>query len=127
MLVYGGRDANNTYNDAFLYTPTPMDGAWKAAPTNPLGKRSAPVPRTGWAHTGSSQIVIAGGLDEWQTIRHEGQLYDSAMNNWGAPIPVWTSDTDHENGVCVWTGTELILWSGLDNGDLTAAGDRYRP
>jgi len=27
----------------------------------------------------------------------------------------------------VWTGQEIILWSGLDNGSLISAGERYRP
>jgi len=124
MLVFGGREAT-TFADAAQYDP--MTDMWTAAMPNPLGKRSAPATRTGWTSSGTSKIFVAGGLDETQALKVDGRVYDSAVNDWGTPIPAWPSTADHEHGVGVWTGTEFILWSGLDNAELTSAGDRYRP
>lgn len=125
LLVVGGRDAGGTMNDAWLYNPT--KDAWAAALDNPLGKRSAPAPRTGWASSGSSQIVVAGGLDETQAMQVNSRVYNASVNDWGAQSLSWPTGADHEYGVGVWTGTEFILWSGLDNSVLTPLGERFRP
>lgn len=125
MLVFGGRDIATTYANAALYDPA-MD-AWTSAKTNPLGKRSAPAPRAGCASSGSPQILVAGGLDQWEAIKTDGRVYDSVVNDWGAQIPAWPSGVDHEYGVCIWTGAELILWSGFENAQLVPVGERYRP
>lgn len=125
MLVVGGQDGSNTFVDGGLYDPAA--NAWTATMTNPIGKRSAPTGRTGWASSGNGQIFTAGGLDETQALKNDCRVYDASVNDWGAQIPPWPSGADHEFGVGVWTGTEFILWSGLDNTVLTSAGDRFRP
>lgn len=124
MLVFGGRDGP-TYGDTALYNP--MTGMWTSAPASPLGKRSAPTSRTGWTASVNGKIIVAGGLDETQAIKIDGRVYDAAVNDWGAQSLEWPSKTHHEFGVGVWTGTEFILWSGLDKSVLTPKGDRYRP
>ena len=125
LFVVGGRDAGAAFADAGIYNPAA--DAWTPAMTCPLGKRSAPAPRTGWVASGSSKILVAGGLDETQAIKVDGRVYDSVVNDWGAQSLAWPSGVDHEYGVGIWTGTEFILWSGLDNSVLTPVGERYRP
>ena len=73
-----------------------------------------------------SRVVLAGGLDTSQKPALDGHTYDAATAGWSA-IPSWPSTFDHEYGVAVWSGEEIILWSGLDNGTLISAGERYRP
>lgn len=125
MVALGGRDSGSAFDNGGQYNPT--TNAWSATTTNPFGKRSAPVLRSGWNSSTMTQIILAGGLDETQTLKTDGYVYDSSVNNWGAQVTAWPSMADHEYGVGVWTGAELILWSGLDNGSLTSSGDRYRP
>lgn len=125
LLVFGGRDVMMTYADAALYDP--IANMWTSAAASPLGTRSAPTARTGWASSGTAKILIAGGVDETQALKVDGRVYDSMVNDWGAQSLTWPSGADHEYGVGVWTGAEFILWSGLDNSVLTAVGERYRP
>lgn len=125
MVVIGGRDSGTAFADGGAYNPA--TDTWTTTKVNPLGKRSAPVLRSGWNSSGTSKIILAGGLDETQALEVDGHVYDSSVNDWGAQITTWKSMTEHEYGVGVWTGVELILWSGLDNGSLTSSGDRYRP
>jgi len=125
MVVLGGRDSGTAFADGAAYNPS--TDTWSATKPIPSGKRSAPALRSGWNSSRMPQIILAGGLDETQAFKIDGQVYDSTVNDWGAQITAWKSMVDHEFGVGVWTGVELILWSGLDNAALTPSGDRYRP
>jgi len=125
MLVFGGRDVATTYANAALFDP--VANTWSTVSPNPLGKRSAPDRRTGWTSSANPQVLVAGGVDDADDIKANGIVYDSIVNDWGTQIPAWTSGVDHEYGVCVWTGVELVLWSGLHNTVLTPVGERYRP
>lgn len=125
MVVIGGRDAGTAFTDGGQYNPT--TNIWTTTKINPLGKRSAPLLRSGWNSSNMTKIILAGGLDETLALKTDGHVYDSSVNDWGAQATAWKSMADHEYGVGVWTGAELILWSGLDNGSLTSSGDRYRP
>lgn len=125
LLIVGGRDSGNTLSDAAMYDPTA--NTWASAQTNPLGKRSAPASQSGWTSSGTSKVFVVGGLDQSQVAKVDCRLYDSVANDWGMPLTAWPSGAEHEYGVGVWTGTEFILWSGLDSGMLTTMGDRYRP
>ncbi|MDI3291513.1 hypothetical protein [Polyangium sp. 15x6] len=123
MLVHGGRDvAGAAFDDAAIYDP--MSDVWSS--TTSSTKRSAPMGRTGVTGYAGTHAVLAGGLDTAQKIATDGASYDVSNAQWSA-IPTWPSMADHENGVAVWTGEEIILWSGLDNGTLISAGERYRP
>ncbi|MDI1445610.1 kelch repeat-containing protein [Polyangium sp. 6x1] len=123
MLVYGGRDLGGAaFDDAAIYDP--MNDVWSAKTSN--GRRSAPLGRTGVAGYVGTHAVLAGGLDNAQKLTNDGTTYDVMNASWTAIDP-WPSMTDHEYGVAVWTGEEIILWSGLDNGTLISAGERYRP
>ncbi len=126
LLVFGGRDSGGAFfSDAELYDP--VADTWSSAQTNPLGKRSAPSSRTGWTSSSTPKVFVAGGLDQAQSLKVDCRLYDSVANDWGMMLSSWPSGVQHESGVGVWTGTEFILWSGLDGGMLTTKGDRYRP
>ena len=80
---------------------------------------------TGW--TSGMLALVSGGLDGANALRVDGRLYQPSNNTWVNTMPNFPSGRDHEYGVGVWSGAELILWSGLDNGVLDATGERYRP
>ena len=123
MLVYGGRDVSGgAFDDASFYDP--MLDVWSSTTSNV--KRSAPLGRTGVSGYLPGRVVLAGGLTTGQMPAVDGHTYDPATAGWNAIDP-WTTMFDHEYGVAVWTGQEIILWSGLDNGSLISAGERYRP
>jgi hypothetical protein len=127
-LFWGGRDGGGSALDTGgRYDPA--SDAWVAMPSGGVQRRSAPAGRTGWAGFTGPRALVAGGLDNAQNPRTDGRLYDPVANDWpaGELISIWPSGLDHEYGVGVWSGVELILWSGLDGNTLVDVGERYLP
>jgi hypothetical protein len=127
FLVYGGlENATKVADKGSRYDPT-MD-AWE--PISEIAQpalRSAPDRRAGWtAWTGARSLVV-GGLDEEGQPLHDGGHYDPISDAWPSAVPSWPSAKDHEWGASVWTGRELILWSGLHQATLVSDGERYLP
>jgi hypothetical protein len=58
----------------------------------------------------------------------DGGIYNSTTNAWTA-VAAWPSGASHLWGAGVWTGSELVLWSGRSatSSTLTTAGERYLP
>jgi N-acetylneuraminic acid mutarotase len=120
MIVWGGYEANTiTLNTGGRYNPA--TNSW--TPTSTAG---APAPR--YAHTavwtGAEMIVFGGDLrsvNNNQEATNTGGRYNPATDSWGststvnAPVKI-----DPQS---VWTGTEMIVWSGSNN----KSGGRYNP
>ena len=78
--------------------------------------------------TGSEMIVWGGYAGALLAVTDEGSRYDPALNAWtgtlstvGAPTPRW-------GHTAVWTGREMIVWGGSDNGGVRLNdGYRYNP
>lgn len=126
LLVWGGRNNNNGELDSGARY-NPATDAWEpVAPQGAPSERSAPAGRTGVAGWTGLRALLAGGLDNGD-IERNGGAFDPAQDAWPAPIPPWPSDADHERGVGLWTGRELILWSGRHGGALVDSGERFMP
>ena len=50
--------------------------------------------------------------------------YQPNMNTWSSDT---AASAQHELGAHAWTGAEMVVWSGLDMGALTASGERFKP
>ncbi len=131
FVVWGGRDDANVRNDGEYLSGS----SWTAM--NATGAPSARMLfwlRSGWAFVVQPGVVaILGGETSLQgngTFSTNGATFDIAANAWKA-IADWPSGETHDYGVGVWTGEELVLWSGYDQvaaagqmGNATITGER---
>jgi N-acetylneuraminic acid mutarotase len=89
---------------------------------------NAPSSRAGhtavW--TGSEMIVWGGGAGGGPTYFNTGGRYNPSTDSWTATST--TNAPDARAGhTALWTGSEMIVWGGLnDSGDLNTGG-RYNP
>ena len=131
FVVWGGRDDGNVRNDGNYLSGS----TWTAMTTT--GAPSARLLfwlRSGWAFAVRPGVVaILGGqtsLNGNGTFSTNGATFDVSTNTWNA-VPDWPSGEAHDYGVGVWTGEELVLWSGNNQvvaagqpGDATITGER---
>ena len=127
MIVWGGwngdDDARNYALDGGRYDP--RTNRWR-----PISRRGAPEPREDHSAiwTGSEMIVWGGSRRE-ETSENRTQLatggrYDPATDTW-RPITLRGAPEAREDGVVVWTGTEMLVWGGQHADVPLASGARY--
>jgi hypothetical protein len=126
MLVWGGRDAGNDELDSGARYD-PVANQWitvsnMGAPSN----RSAPAGRSGVAGWTGLQVIVAGGLDG-NNVQTDGGHYDRGGDDWPLKVPSWPSGSAYERGVGLFTGREIIVWSGFESGGHITGGERYKP
>jgi len=125
MLIWGGAGSTGPLGNGARYNPG--SNSW-----SPISNTNAPEQRTVHATvwTGTEMIVWGGASDysPWINLNSGGR-YNPASDTWtstslsGAPAP-------RARLASVWTGEELIVWSGCTSstcllGD--ASGGRYNP
>jgi hypothetical protein len=127
FVVWGGRDDGNVRSDGKYL----VGSDWIAM--NPTGAPSARMLywlRSGWAFAVRPGLVaFLGGetsLAGNGTFSTNGATFDVTANAWKA-IADWPSGESHDYGIGVWTGEELVLWSGYGQvaaGNATITGER---
>lgn len=95
-----------------------------------LPTNGAPLARTGHAAvwTGSEMLVWGGssGFDQ-ATVRNDGGRFNPQTGTWSA-IPTAGAPSARSSPFAVWTGTEMIIWGGLDaNSQDAIGGARFNP
>jgi hypothetical protein len=124
FLVVGGRSADGTtLASAAKYDP--LTDAWSPVADAPAA-RAAAGPRTGWTAWNGIYALVQGGVDVTSSARVDGARYHAATNEWTLSA-AFASGKQHEWGAAAWTGQELLVWSGLDNGALVDDGERGQP
>lgn len=126
MIVWGGADAGAELNDGAHFVPTDgAAGSWSLTSPSPILARSGHT--AVWAETeNENEMIVWGGLDIQQQLSSAGARYSPDTDDWtltsmtNAP----TGRTDH---TAVWTGSEMIVWGGVDSFGVTNTGARYRP
>ena len=123
MIVWGGYDNQHPplKNTGGRYNPS--TDSWVATTTN-----NAPDGR--YEHTavwtGTEMIVWGGQGTQCCDHLNSGGRYNPSTDGWvattttGAPAGRWFH-------AAVWTGSEMIVWGGYNNGDPRNAGGRYAP
>jgi hypothetical protein len=124
MIVWGGYGYSPNYlNSGGRYDPA--TDSWR-----PTSTTDAPSVRSSavsvW--TGSRMVVWGGSLFDGvkENYDNTGGRYDPATDAWsptstsGAPSPRVTFGP-------VWTGREMIVWSGADTSGSFSTGGRYDP
>jgi hypothetical protein len=124
LVVVGGRNASG----AALATGARYDaanGTWSAIPDLPVAGRAAPRGQVGIAAWSGTAGIFLGGMTA--SVLRDGALYRPSDDTWPAPIPAWPSNAEHRFGAAIWSGREILLWSGLDGAALTSVVERYKP
>jgi N-acetylneuraminic acid mutarotase len=145
LLVWDGNGANGMPldHDGAVYSPTLNQWSGMIATGGVPSKRSAPAGHTGWTAFSSltGKAILLGGLDDTamagMMAKTDGGLYaPTPVDTWAAlmpwpplmPPPAMPPTATHEWGVAIWTGQEMVLWSGIGTGmALTQTGDRFMP
>jgi hypothetical protein len=149
MIVWGGWNGDevsrNYALDGGRYDP-------RADRWRPISRQGAPDPREDHSAiwTGTEMIVWGGvrrepNRDDDETIESAdddavvsessgtrpdrrqlatGGRYDPATDTW-TPITLTRAPEAREDGVVVWTGTDMLVWGGQQAGVPLASGARY--
>jgi N-acetylneuraminic acid mutarotase len=127
MIVWGGNAPaeSGLSNTGGRYTPSPTGGSWIATtPTN------APLQRAQHSAvwTGSEMIVWGGNIFGGQVTNTGGRFNPSGADTW-LPTSTSSAPLPRNQHTAVWTGTEMIVWGGLETDllQLSSSGGRYRP
>jgi ankyrin repeat protein/N-acetylneuraminic acid mutarotase len=123
MIVWGGGNTTKALNDGGCYSPT--RDAWR-----PVSTDGAPSPRVGhvavW--TGKEMIVWGGTTRESdaQSVYFEnGARYNPETDTW-KPISTIGAPKGRVQSVAVWTGAEMIVWGGVNDGQGNGLNDSKR-
>ena len=126
MIVWGGANASTAFNSGGKYNPS--TDSWTATNTG------ANVPTSRAFHTAiwtGSEMIVWGGMDfdgSSYSPCNNGGRYNPSTDSWkptstGANVP-----SGIDNHSAVWTGTEMIIWGGMDNsGNSSNTGGKYSP
>jgi len=119
FLIWGGSGQDQAFQDGAGYSPTSDE--WRELPRAPIAQGGD---RTSvWT---GRELLLWGG--ETTATGHsrpdDGAGYNPSSNRWREieQSPVW-SLAGH---AAVWTGSEMIVWGGVDNFDTGAAYDPAR-
>ncbi len=123
MIVWGGGNANKVLNDGARYNPA--RDAWK-----PISTDGAPSPRYGHVSvwTGKEMIVWGGSAREASAASdyfESGARYDPETDTW-KPISTVGAPKGRVSVTAVWTGTEMVLWGGVNDAQANGEGDTNR-
>ncbi len=123
MIVWGGTGSSSGGSLSSGGRYSPLLDTW--TPTSPT---LAPTPRsTHVAVWTGSEMIVWGGYDGSPGYKNTGGRYAPANDTWtptsvGANVPSARRDP-----VGVWTGTEMIVWSGYAGTSNLTTGGRYSP
>jgi N-acetylneuraminic acid mutarotase len=120
MLVWGGDGAAGMANSGGRYNPA--TNTWTPMATAPLTPRA-------W-HTAvwtGSQMIIRGGYNvHLGQLYGDGARYSPATNSW-TPVTGVNAPDARTYHTAVWSGTEMIVWGGVNEPAYDQTGGRYNP
>ncbi len=124
MIVWGGAGDHGQLNSGGKYNPA--TDSWTATATT-----NAPEPRT--QHTAiwtGNEVIVWGGFGCGGNCNfNSGGRYNPDTDSWTATSVINAPSRRFEH-TAVWTGNEMIIWSGTDaipNATYLRTGGRYNP
>jgi N-acetylneuraminic acid mutarotase len=123
VIVWGGVTGSTLFASGGRYDP--MADTW--TPTTMLG---APAGR--YSHTatwiGNAMLIWGGAAPGINSSTNTGGRYDPVSDSWSA-TSLSGAPTGRYTHSAVWTGTQLIVWGGLENSSTSRvnSGGRYDP
>ncbi len=129
MIVWGGFNSGGYLNSGGRYDPAA--DTWAATSTGVNCPTGREYPAAVWTGT---VMVVWGGLgntfDPDGQYKNTGGRYNPVSDTWLPTSTAWPCPTGRISMPGVWTGSEMIIWSGYDwsgGGNEDATGGRYDP
>ncbi|MDD5223898.1 MAG: hypothetical protein PHE84_07895 [bacterium] len=124
MIIWGGYDwSESLVNDGGQYDPA--GDSWTPVTigaNTPSGRQDHTVVWTG------AEMIVWGGLDQTSYPVNDGGRYDPVTDSWMPTAVDLNTPSGRHYHTAVWTGTEMIVWGGLDQTYYYANdGGRYDP
>jgi N-acetylneuraminic acid mutarotase len=129
MIVWGGIDTRGT--------PSPgddvpfaglrywaEDDVWMSVSTPPSGFEYRRDHTAVW--TGSKMIIWGGQSIDGSTYYADGAAYDPVSDTW-TTLESTNAPSARAQHTAVWTGTQMIVWGGLDSSTFIGEGYTYEP
>ena len=142
MIIWGGGNGTQGFNDGGRYDPSPTPGSPSAPKAPPargciMWRCWSDVPASG--NCGSGEMIVWGGAaregDAQSEYFQDGARYNPDTDTW-KPITTQGAPKGRILTKAVWTGHELLLWGGVndaqgggvdDAGRYVGSGGRYNP
>jgi len=123
MLVWGGGNATKVLKDGGRYNPA--RDTWR-----PITTDGAPSPRASQAAvwTGNEMIVWGGSAREPSAASdyfENGARYNPETDTW-RPISAIGAPKGRILTLAVWTGTEMVIWGGVNDAQTSGVSDPTR-
>jgi N-acetylneuraminic acid mutarotase len=123
MIIWGGCNATKGLGDGGRYSSA--RDAWRT-----VNSDGAPSARLGhvavW--TGKEMIVWGGTTretDEQSVCFENGARYNPETDTW-RPISTISAPKGRVSTFAVWTGTEMVIWGGVNDTQASGTGDPSR-
>lgn len=117
MIVFGGSNATDIWNDGASYYP--FADAWVPLPT-----LDAPSVRTRHSAVLAGNEMIVWGGSFGYTLA-DGARFDLQTNTWKSLSP--SGLAGREFTAATWSGREMLVWGGRIDIGVAADGARYNP
>ncbi|HOX05006.1 MAG TPA: Ig-like domain-containing protein, partial [Planctomycetota bacterium] len=124
MIVWGGRTSMGGAPVTSGGRYDPVTNTWTGGITTvggPEGRRCHSAVWTG------KEMIIWGGYVAGDAMVNTGYRYDPALDSWSNAVSTVNAPAARRFHAAVWTGTEMILWSGHDGSGVVNTGARYNP
>jgi serine/threonine protein kinase len=133
MVIWGGANATDALNDGARYNP--VSDTW-----TPISTNGAPSPRgQPLAVATGTEIIIWGGCSRQPGNRvsyfTDGARYNPHTDRW-MPLSTEGAPQGRYSASAVWSGTEMLVWGGVDDAHASnyddprrylGTGARYNP
>ena len=124
MIVWGG----STYYPFGIFN---TGGRYNPGTDNWVGTSTTNAPTARAYHTAvwsGSEMIVWGGyfFDGSDHYLNTGGRYNPGMDSWTF-ISIVNAPVGRSIHRAVWTGSEIIIWGGLNNTDYFNTGGRYNP
>jgi len=122
MIVWGGIAGTSAVKSGGRYNPG--TDSWTATSLS-----NAPSARSGHTAVWSGNEMIVWGGDFFDTTTHylnTGGKYNPVSNSWIATSTTNAPQPRYSH-TAVWTGNQMIVWGGVNNGIGVDTGGRYNP
>jgi hypothetical protein len=131
MIVWGGYDGVTFLSTGGRYDPA-ADTWAESALTSGSGANVAPARYFHTAVWTGSEMIVWGGLGFSGTgPLNSGGRYNPSTDSWATSSLTTATGANVPQGrylhTTVWTGSEMIVWGGLNSGTFTNTGGRYDP
>jgi N-acetylneuraminic acid mutarotase len=120
MLVWGGDGGGFALNSGGRYDPA--SNTWTPMAQAPLAPRIFHAA----AWTGARMVVWGGANNYIGEMYGDGARYDPGTNSW-SPVASANAPSARFYHTAVWTGSDVIVWGGLNYPVYDLSGGRYDP